>query len=607
MATLLRKIGLIRLHNRDTEDPKHHHNHRGGGQQSASLRGKGGAKSGGHKQQQQQQPQQQQHPGGAGDASPGPGKGKGKRAAELAPRDKIQMTERRKPNTFSNGEEFWDPSQSVGAILGKIQICFQGEEILAKAQEGCWGNTVARRMTKHGPDGFAAAAEGEQGRQEEGHQRNTSRDSEVLFRGDRGGAPLRDINSPAPNSRPRFLDRGLRTERRRSPRPLAASRALRAAWARRGVGLGPARHRRAQRTATLGSGLCLGTARGPRPRGVPSTPSLPGAGERPERPVICSGDAATGERACWHAPLRTGAGAWGGPCMPWRRPPPPPAPPRPGCRSGGEADESPTGAEPKMARCYGRAQATAAAAASSSTPGARATPAGRRAGSARGAGPRDKAPRLRQQRRRRGRAPARERAAGARAGPGPAVAAAAGGSLVPAARQQHCTQVRSRRLMKELQDIARLSDRFISVELVDESLFDWNVKLHQVDKDSVLWQDMKETNTEFILLNLTFPDNFPFSPPFMRVLSPRLENGYVLDGGAICMELLTPRGWSSAYTVEAVMRQFAASLVKGQGRICRKAGKSKKSFSRKEAEATFKSLVKTHEKYGWVTPPVSDG
>lgn len=147
---------------------------------------------------------------------------------------------------------------------------------------------------------------------------------------------------------------------------------------------------------------------------------------------------------------------------------------------------------------------------------------------------------------------------GGRAGPGAALA------LVPAGRQAHCTQVRTRRLMKELQDIARLSDRFISVELVDESLFDWNVKLHQVDKDSVLWQDMKETNTEFILLNLTFPDNFPFAPPFMRVLSPRLENGYVLDGGAICMELLTPRGWSSAYTVEAVMRQFAASLVKGQ-------------------------------------------
>ncbi|XP_061738527.1 ubiquitin-conjugating enzyme E2Q-like protein 1 [Nerophis ophidion] len=177
----------------------------------------------------------------------------------------------------------------------------------------------------------------------------------------------------------------------------------------------------------------------------------------------------------------------------------------------------------------------------------------------------------------------------------------------PAPHRQHCTQVRTRRLMKELQEIRRLGDHFITVELVEDNLYDWNVKLHQVDKDSALWQDMKETSTEFILLNVTFPDNFPFSPPFMRVLTPRLENGYVLDGGAICMELLTPRGWSSAYTVEAVMRQFAASLVKGQGRICRKAGKSKKAFSRKEAEATFKSLVKTHEKYGWVSPPVSDG
>lgn len=55
----------------------------------------------------------------------------------------------------------------------------------------------------------------------------------------------------------------------------------------------------------------------------------------------------------------------------------------------------------------------------------------------------------------------------------------------------------------------------------------------------------------------------------------------------------------------AVLTWFLFPLT--QGRICRKAGKSKKSFSRKEAEATFKSLVKTHEKYGWVTPPVSDG
>ena len=43
--------------------------------------------------------------------------------------------------------------------------------------------------------------------------------------------------------------------------------------------------------------------------------------------------------------------------------------------------------------------------------------------------------------------------------------------------------------------------------------------------------------------------------------------GYVLLGGAICMELLTKQGWSSAYTVEALIMQIAATLVKGKARI----------------------------------------
>lgn len=45
------------------------------------------------------------------------------------------------------------------------------------------------------------------------------------------------------------------------------------------------------------------------------------------------------------------------------------------------------------------------------------------------------------------------------------------------------------------------------------------------------------------------------------------SGGYVLLGGAICMELLTKQGWSSAYTVEAVIMQIAATLVKGKARI----------------------------------------
>ena len=89
-----------------------------------------------------------------------------------------------------------------------------------------------------------------------------------------------------------------------------------------------------------------------------------------------------------------------------------------------------------------------------------------------------------------------------------------------------------------------LSFSFLScqVELIDDNLFEWHVRLFQIDPESPLAQDMLELQIPNILLHLIFPDNFPFAPPFMRVVEPRIEKGFVMDGGAICMELLTPRG-----------------------------------------------------------------
>lgn len=78
------------------------------------------------------------------------------------------------------------------------------------------------------------------------------------------------------------------------------------------------------------------------------------------------------------------------------------------------------------------------------------------------------------------------------------------------------------------------------------------------------------------------------------------SGGYVLVGGAICMELLTKQGWSSAYTVEAVIMQIAATLVKGKARIQFGATKvvSQTQYSLARAQQSFKSLVQIHEKNG---------
>jgi len=168
------------------------------------------------------------------------------------------------------------------------------------------------------------------------------------------------------------------------------------------------------------------------------------------------------------------------------------------------------------------------------------------------------------------------------------------------------------RLMKELRDIYR-SPNFKSgayqVELVNDSLYEWNVKIGRVDPDSPLAGDLavlrEREGKDHILMSFMFKDTFPFDPPFVRMVHPVLSGGYVLDGGALCMELMTPQGWSSAYTIEAVIMQIAATLVKGKARVRFDAPKGTYSLAR--AQQSFRSLVHIHEKNGWFTPPQSDG
>jgi len=168
------------------------------------------------------------------------------------------------------------------------------------------------------------------------------------------------------------------------------------------------------------------------------------------------------------------------------------------------------------------------------------------------------------------------------------------------------------RLMKELRDIYRsesFKNNMYSIELVNDSIYEWNVKLMSVDPDSPLHNDLvvlkEKEGKDNISLNIMFKETYPFEPPFVRVVHPIITGGYVLVGGAICMELLTKQGWSSAYTVEAVIMQIAATLVKGKARI--QFGATKTQYSLARAQQSFKTLVQIHEKNGWFTPPKEDG
>ena len=47
----------------------------------------------------------------------------------------------------------------------------------------------------------------------------------------------------------------------------------------------------------------------------------------------------------------------------------------------------------------------------------------------------------------------------------------------------------------------------------------------------------------------------------VRVVSPVITGGYVQGGGALCMELLTQKGWCSTYTIEKIILQITTTIV----------------------------------------------
>lgn len=186
-------------------------------------------------------------------------------------------------------------------------------------------------------------------------------------------------------------------------------------------------------------------------------------------------------------------------------------------------------------------------------------------------------------------------------------------------RQQHLkgaptgSVTASDRLMKELKEIYRsenYKNGIFTIELEKDNLYEWNVKLKQVDKDSPLAADMRQLsksswNQDHLLFQFIFTSTFPFEPPFVRLVSPVVTNGFVLSGGALCMELLTKQGWTSAYSVESLITQISATLVKGNARIL--FDSKSNNYSLAKAQQSFKSLVQIHSKSGWYTPPKNEG
>jgi len=157
-----------------------------------------------------------------------------------------------------------------------------------------------------------------------------------------------------------------------------------------------------------------------------------------------------------------------------------------------------------------------------------------------------------------------------------------------------------RRLASDLYKImmADTKEAGFSLEPCDEDSMDkWCIKLFDFDEDSNLAKDLMVCGMDHVQLEMGFPDQYPFAPPSVRVVTPRFRarTGFVMSG-ALCMELLTNDGWNPINDIESVIVSIRSLMVVGDGRLQATADMGREAY--KKAVETMSKKKKAELKEG---------
>jgi len=94
-------------------------------------------------------------------------------------------------------------------------------------------------------------------------------------------------------------------------------------------------------------------------------------------------------------------------------------------------------------------------------------------------------------------------------------------------------------IAKELKAVRNSSSEALGFTAgpLGDNLGHWEVKLNRIPKDEQIWADLEKIKMDCITFRIVFPPNYPFAPPYIRVLRPRFQilvdvMALMLDGGA---------------------------------------------------------------------------
>ncbi|CUE86367.1 ubiquitin conjugating protein, putative [Bodo saltans] len=160
------------------------------------------------------------------------------------------------------------------------------------------------------------------------------------------------------------------------------------------------------------------------------------------------------------------------------------------------------------------------------------------------------------------------------------------------------------RILRDLVTLRDVAHDGWSAAPLGRNLSLWHVEFFGFEEGTPLRRDFEALRAsggpQSIILAMKFPTEYPFRPPFIRIVKPRFafRTGRVTVGGSICTQLLTDEGWNPTFDVESLLVSIRAQITDPEANA-RIDLSNHTEYTEEEAIAAFIRVAAQHKREGW--------
>ena len=169
---------------------------------------------------------------------------------------------------------------------------------------------------------------------------------------------------------------------------------------------------------------------------------------------------------------------------------------------------------------------------------------------------------------------------------------------------QTLTKPAAERILRDMKQLRDVKHDGWKAAPIGRDLSTWSIELFDFEKGTQLEKDMqavaKRTGKAAVEMRMTFPKEYPFKPPFIRVVRPRFvfRTGRITVGGSICTQLLTDEGWNPIFDVEAIIVTVRQQITDPSSNA-QIDHSSVSDYTEQEARSAFERVAAEHKAKGW--------